>query len=79
MRLCSSGTVSCPATPSSRSHTQPNSYSKIIAAESEKKIVIFAMRDLGVGEEVTYDYKFPFEEEKIPCRCGAKNCRGRMN
>ncbi len=58
---------------------QPNSYSKIIAAESEKKIVIFALRDLGVGEEVTYDYKFPFEEEKIPCRCGAKNCRGRMN
>lgn len=57
----------------------PNSYSKIIAAESEKKIVIFALRDLGVGEEVTYDYKFPFEEEKIPCRCGAKNCRGRMN
>jgi histone-lysine N-methyltransferase MLL1 len=58
---------------------QPNSYSKIIQVEGEKKIVIFACRPLFRGEEVTYDYKFPFEEEKIPCRCGAANCRGRMN
>ena len=58
---------------------QPNSYSKIISVEGVKKIVIFAMRDIGAHDEVTYDYKFPFEEEKIPCRCGAKNCRGRMN
>ena len=58
---------------------QPNSYSKIITVEGVKKIVIFALRDIVAGEEVTYDYKFPFEEEKIPCRCGAKICRGRMN
>ncbi len=58
---------------------QPNSYSKIVSVEGDKKIVIFALRDLRADEEVTYDYKFPFEEEKLPCSCGAKNCRGRMN
>lgn len=34
---------------------------------------------IEVGEELCYDYKFPIEEEKIPCHCGAENCRGTMN
>ena len=58
---------------------QPNSYSRIVTVDGEKKIIIFALRDLAKGEEVTYDYKFPLEEEGLPCRCGAANCRGRMN
>ena len=44
-----------------------------------KKIIIFAMRSLAAGEEVLYDYKFPFEEEEIQCNCGSPNCAGRMN
>ena len=44
-----------------------------------KKIIIFAMRALRAGEEVLYDYKFPFEEEEIECNCGSPNCAGRMN
>lgn len=33
------------------------------------------------GEELTYDYKFPIEDAsaKIPCNCGAPQCRGTMN
>ena len=31
------------------------------------------------GEELTYDYKFPLEEAKIPCNCGTKRCRKTMN
>ncbi|XP_071685787.1 histone-lysine N-methyltransferase ATXR7 isoform X2 [Rutidosis leptorrhynchoides] len=31
------------------------------------------------GEEITYNYKFPLEEKKIPCNCGSKRCRGSMN
>lgn len=31
------------------------------------------------GEELTYDYKFPKEEAKIPCNCGSKRCRKTMN
>ena len=31
--------------------------------------------------QLTYDYKFDFEDEenKIPCLCGAPNCRKWMN
>ena len=36
---------------------QPNCASRIITYEEEKRIVIFAQRDIGVGEELTYDYK----------------------
>ena len=32
-----------------------------------------------MGEEITYDYKFEIEDEKIHCLCGAKNCRKYLN
>jgi len=37
------------------------------------------MKTIERGEELTYDYKFPFEEVKIPCTCGAKRCRQFLN
>ncbi|KAI8841310.1 hypothetical protein BC829DRAFT_426029 [Chytridium lagenaria] len=57
----------------------PNCNAKIICVENEKKIVIYANRDIKEGEEITYDYKFPIEEDKIPCSCGAEKCRGYLN
>ncbi|EMR08865.1 hypothetical protein PNEG_02650 [Pneumocystis murina B123] len=57
----------------------PSCTAKIIRVEGEKKIVIYAHRDIEKGEEITYDYKFPIEEVKIPCLCGAKVCRGTLN
>ena len=58
---------------------QPNCYAKIVTLENEKKIVIYSKRDIQVNEEITYDYKFPIEDEKIPCLCGAPQCRGTLN
>ena len=59
---------------------RPNAYAKIVSlGEGERKIVIIALRDLKRGDEVMYDYKFPIEDEKIPCYCGAPNCKGTMN
>ena len=58
---------------------QPNCYAKVINFSTGKKIVIYSKRDIALGEEITYDYKFPIEEEKIPCLCGAPNCRGTLN
>ncbi|RHY27065.1 hypothetical protein DYB32_007073 [Aphanomyces invadans] len=46
---------------------------------NEKKIIIFAKVALQPGDEVTYDYKFPIEDEALRCDCGAPNCIGRMN
>ena len=51
----------------------------MIDVSGTKHIVIFALRGIQRGEELTYDYKFPIEEVKIPCSCGAKKCRGFLN
>eukprot|EP01117_Protostelium_nocturnum_P016814 TRINITY_DN6732_c0_g1_i1.p1 TRINITY_DN6732_c0_g1~~TRINITY_DN6732_c0_g1_i1.p1 ORF type:complete len:1208 (-),score=399.46 TRINITY_DN6732_c0_g1_i1:178-3801(-) len=57
----------------------PNCYARIITVDQQKKIVIYSKRDINVGEEITYDYKFPFEEDKIPCLCGSEKCRKYLN
>ena len=62
---------------------RPNAYAKVINVDTDqgpdKKIVVFANRDIDVGEEITYDYKFPVEDGSLRCTCGAPNCIGRMN
>jgi len=57
----------------------PNCYSKICDILGKKHIIIFALRKIFPGEELTYDYKFPREEVKIRCYCGAKKCKKYMN
>ncbi|XP_069684013.1 histone-lysine N-methyltransferase SETD1 [Periplaneta americana] len=57
----------------------PNCYAKIITIEGQKKIVIYSKQQISVNEEITYDYKFPIEDEKIPCLCGNAQCRGTLN
>jgi len=48
---------------------------------ADTHIIIFAARRINRGEELSYDYKFDLEDDemKIPCACGAKNCRKWMN
>ena len=58
---------------------QPNCYAKVISVDGESKIVIYSKQPIAVGEEITYDYKFPIEDEKIVYLCGAKNCRKYLN
>ena len=59
---------------------QPNCYAKVVTVEGEKKIVIYSKQQIAVGDEITYDYKFPIEEDnKIKCLCGAQGCRGFLN
>lgn len=57
----------------------PNCYAKIITVDQCKKVVIYSKRDINKGDEITYDYKFPIEDKKIPCNCGAGNCRRTLN
>uniref|UniRef100_A0ACD6AQC3 Uncharacterized protein n=3 Tax=Avena sativa TaxID=4498 RepID=A0ACD6AQC3_AVESA len=58
---------------------EPNCYTKVITVEGKKKIFIYSKRRIHAGEELTYNYKFPLEEKKIPCHCGSQRCRGSMN
>ncbi|CUA71852.1 histone-lysine N-methyltransferase SETD1 [Rhizoctonia solani] len=57
----------------------PNCTAKIITINGEKKIVIYAKTNIDVGDEITYDYHFPLEDQKIPCLCGSPKCRGFLN
>jgi len=45
------------------------------------RLVFIARTDIRAGQELTFDYRFKVEEgvEKVPCRCGAPNCRGSLN
>ncbi|MED6251287.1 hypothetical protein ATANTOWER_027286 [Ataeniobius toweri] len=60
---------------------EPNCYSRVINVDGRKHIVIFALRKIYRGEELTYDYKFPIEddENKLHCNCGARRCRRYLN
>ncbi|KCV73173.1 hypothetical protein H696_00716 [Fonticula alba] len=47
-----------------------------------ERIFFHAKRAIAVGQEITFDYQFPLEdelEERVPCLCGSPNCRGTLN
>ncbi|XP_035240634.1 histone-lysine N-methyltransferase 2A-like isoform X2 [Anguilla anguilla] len=60
---------------------KPNCFSRVINIQGHKRIIIFALRNICRGEEITYDYKFPVEGpgHKLPCNCGTKTCRKFLN
>ncbi|TPP65275.1 Myeloid/lymphoid or mixed-lineage leukemia, partial [Fasciola gigantica] len=58
---------------------EPNCYAKVISVEDKKHIVILAQRRIYPGEELTYDYRFPKESDKLLCNCGSYMCRRYLN
>ncbi|KAL4630959.1 histone-lysine N-methyltransferase 2C [Arapaima gigas] len=59
----------------------PNCVAEVVTFEKGHKIIISSNRKIQRGEELCYDYKFDLEDDqhKIPCLCGAVNCRKWMN
>jgi uncharacterized protein len=53
----------------------PNLISRILKGH----ILYFSKRDIAKGEELTVDYHFSADVEKVPCGCGAVQCRGTIN
>ena len=52
--------------------------------ETRRRIFIHALRNIGVGEELFYDYHLETDDDvprtkeieaEAPCRCGSPNCR----
>jgi len=58
---------------------EPNCYTKVVTIDGVKHILFFAGKDIQEDAEITYDYKLPIEDVKIPCHCGASQCRGYLN
>jgi [histone H3]-lysine4 N-trimethyltransferase SETD1 len=50
-----------------------------VTLEGDKRIAIYCKTPIAAGEELTYDYKFPLEDERLDCLCGAPNCRLFLN
>lgn len=54
--------------------------------DEDGRVFIHALRGIGKGEELTYDYNLTYEggislrhaRRKFPCWCGMKGCRGTM-
>ena len=42
-------------------------------------ILYLSRRAIRRGEELTVDYRFSDKIGDVPCRCGARNCRGVIN
>ena len=51
---------------------QPNTYMRVCYS----KVEFWALRSIKKGEELTCDYGPTHHDGKLPCRCGAPNCKG---
>ena len=50
----------------------PNTFMRCTDTRAE----FYALRRIRAGEELTVDYIESQHDGKLPCRCGAANCRG---
>jgi len=53
----------------------PNLYGRVIRG----RIYLVSRRPIGVGEELTLDYRIRGSSRALECRCGSAICRGLMN
>lgn len=42
------------------------------------RIFFVSVRKIRAGEELTALYGYPVKMVRVPCRCGARNCRGTL-
>jgi SET domain-containing protein len=54
---------------------EPNLYANILKGH----ILYMSKRAILPGEELTIDYRFADDAERVRCRCGAGCCRGTIN
>jgi hypothetical protein len=41
-------------------------------------LLFFSRRKIRAGEELTWKYRYPVKIHRVPCRCGARRCRGTL-
>ena len=50
----------------------PNTYLRVM----KDRVEFYALKNIKKGEELSCDYGETHHEGTLPCKCGAKNCRG---
>jgi uncharacterized protein len=50
----------------------PNTYMRV----THNRVEFYAKRAIQPGEELSCNYGETHHDGKLPCRCGAKNCKG---
>lgn len=50
----------------------PNTYIRVM----KNRVEFYALKNIRKGQELSADYGETHHDGKLPCRCGAKNCRG---
>jgi len=53
----------------------PNLKTRIL----RKHILYYSTRPIKAGDELTVDYRYDHDTERMPCHCGSSKCRGTMN
>ncbi|MGE3957199.1 MAG: tetratricopeptide repeat protein [Vicinamibacterales bacterium] len=53
----------------------PNLKTRIV----RRHILYYSTRDIKAGEELTVDYRYDHDTDRMPCYCGSSQCRGTMN
>ncbi|MGE5569935.1 MAG: SET domain-containing protein [Rhodospirillales bacterium] len=53
----------------------PNLYSMVMKGH----VIYMSRRAISPGEELTVDYRFDKNMERVPCSCGSPKCRGTIN
>jgi SET domain-containing protein len=53
----------------------PNLKTRIL----RRHILYYSVRPIAPGEELTVDYRYDHDTDRMPCSCGAPTCRGTMN
>jgi SET domain-containing protein len=54
---------------------EPNCFMRVTAG----RIIIYALRDIAPGEELTLDYGETYHDDSKLCRCGAPSCHVTLN
>lgn len=50
----------------------PNTYMRVM----KDRVEFYALKNIKKGEELSCDYGETHHNGTLPCKCGAKNCRG---
>jgi uncharacterized protein len=50
----------------------PNTFMRVM----KDRVEFYALKNIKKGEELSCDYGETHHEGTLPCKCGAKNCRG---